>query len=123
VAVDEVGSEWGSGMQVVDVVGFSAGHEALVMGDCFWSGDPVGPEAIEVMLRRAAQMMPKRDEDDEALPVYFVAFSKAPWPAEAYERTEKLMEGANKTRRRWQPVGIRLLDLETVDRDLAAWSV
>ena len=124
VPVDEVGSEWGSG-QELDVVGFSAANDALVMGDCFWSDTAPGPEALEGMLRRVAHALPKKDEDsDEAPPpVYFVAFSKTPWSDEARDKADKLIEGANKGKKRWQPLGIRLLDLETVDHDLAAWSV
>ena len=42
-----------------------------------------------------------------------------------YDRSaEQLIDGVSgKGKRRWQPLGIRLLDLETVDRDLAEWSV
>ena len=122
VPVDEVGSWWGSGTQEVDVVGFSASSNALVMGDCFWRDSALEPEAVEVMLRRAAHMLPKRS-DDEMTPVYFVAFSNQPWSDEARQKAEKLVEGANKGKRRWQLLGIRLLDLETVDRNLAEWSV
>lgn len=124
VAVEEVGSEWGAG-QEIDVVGYNAADSALVMGDCHWSDTSPGPEAVESLLRRAAHALPRRDDDDdEPPPVYFVAFSKAPWTAEARAKAEQLIDAAaGKGKKRWQPLGIRLLDLEQVDRDLAEWSV
>lgn len=122
--VDEVGSEWVAGRSL-DVVGYSAGSDALVMGDCFWSDDPPGPEAIESLLRRATHALPKRDEDGgDPTPVYFAAFSRSPWTDEARDKAEQLLEAAaNKSKKRWRPLGIRLLDLAAVDRDLAEWSV
>lgn len=123
VAVDEVGSEW-SGGQSMDVVGFSAGGNALVMGDCLWTDTPPGPEAVESLLRRATHALPRKDEDGDPTPVYFVAFSRAPWSADARDKAAQLLDAAAlKNKKRWQPLGIRLLDLATVDRDLAQWSV
>jgi hypothetical protein len=123
--VDDVGSEWGSG-QVMDVVGTTTRDEALVMGDCFWQDGLLGPEAIEALIRKASHALPKKDEDegDELSPVYFVAFSKAGWTDAAKDKAEQLVEGAtSKGKKRWRPAGIQLLDLGTVDRDLAEWSV
>lgn len=62
----------------MDVVGFSAGGDALVMGDCLWTDTPPGPEAVESLLRRATHALPRKDEDGDPTPVYFVAFSRAP---------------------------------------------
>lgn len=127
VAVDDVGSEWGGGQEIA-VVGYSAGSEALVMGDCVWGDAPAGPERVEALLRRAAHAVPRTagggkaaDEADDAPPVYFVVFSRAGWTAEAQAKAAQLAEGG-RGKRRWQPLGIRLLDLATVDRDLAAWA-
>ncbi len=108
----------------MDVVGFSAGGDALVMGDCLWTDTPPGPEAVESLLRRATHALPRKDEDGDPTPVYFVAFSRAPWSADARDKAAQLLDAAAlKNKKRWQPLGIRLLDLATVDRDLAQWSV
>ena len=42
----------------------------------------------------------------------------------ARERAEAVVQqAAARSRKGWQPAGIRLIDLETVDADLARWSV
>ncbi len=123
VAVDEVGSEW-TGGQTFDVVGVSLSSNGVVMGDCFWGDEPVGPEALDALARKASHARPKIDDDD-APPDYLVAFAKAGWSDAAHEKAAALAaapaDAAGK--RRWRPLGVRLLDLATVDRDLALWSV
>lgn len=97
-----------------------------MIGDCFWSDTPVEPAAIEAMVRRPlpANISHREDDSDEASPVYYVAFSKAPWSDEARAAAAALLEGTSgRSKRRRRVLGIRLLDLAAVDRDLANWSV
>lgn len=123
VAIDEVGSEWAGG-QSIDVVGVGSGDEKVVIGDCFWSDGPVGPEAIDTLIRKATHALSKKIETKagDAPQVYLVAFAKAGWTDAAHEKAKRLMNDAA-GKRSWRPIGIRLLDLVTIDRDLAEWSV
>jgi AAA+ ATPase superfamily predicted ATPase len=133
VPVDVAGSEWASGY-TVDVVGASDGAAALVLGDCFWQEEPVGIEAVEALIKKVSQALPKHessdedDADEESGPgpwsVYLTGFSKSGWTAEAQESAERLaQQAAARSRKRWVSAGVRLLDLATVDEDLAKWSV
>jgi hypothetical protein len=54
--------------------------------------------------------------------VFYVAFSSRGWTDRAKEGALRLVKDAGR-RRRWRPVGVRLLDLDTVDADLIRWSV
>lgn len=123
--IDDAGSEWSAG-QIIDVVGFSNSGDGLVIGDCFWSDTPVEPDAIEAMVRRSvpSHITPLEDSGDEAPPIYYIAFSKAPWSDEAQITAARLVEGSSgRSKKRRRVLGVRLLDLATVDRDLASWSV
>lgn len=125
VPVDVVGSEWAAGF-TVDVVGASDESRSLVLGDCFWQDDPVGVEAIDSLAKKTSQALPKGEDDEEEGPweIYYTLFSKSGWTETARERAEAVVQqAAARSRKGWQPAGIRLIDLETVDADLARWSV
>ena len=91
----------------------------LVLGDCYWE-DAQGPTAIEELVQKTATLLPK---DDEPWNVYFVLFSAQGWSADAEKQAHRILENRASRSRRWQSLGIRLLDLKQVDDDLATWSV
>jgi AAA+ ATPase superfamily predicted ATPase len=123
IPVDEVGSEW-TASYMVDVVGVSDREAALVLGDCFWVDGPMGASAIESLVKKTAHVLPKKeDESDLSWTVYYTAFSKSGWTAAAEAKAAELLHQAIRGRKRWRVAGIQLLDLETLDRDLARWSV
>jgi AAA+ ATPase superfamily predicted ATPase len=126
VAVDEVGSEWAASY-TVDVVGVSDRERVLVLGDCFWQDESVGADAIEALVKKTAHVAhlgAKKDEEPDRLwTLFYTAFSKSGWTAAAQRKAEDLLHQATRGRKRWQTAGIQLLDLETLDRDLARWSV
>ncbi|MCP5096939.1 MAG: ATP-binding protein [Chloroflexi bacterium] len=119
VAVEEVGSEW-KRTYAFDVVGVSYDAHTLVVGNCHWQDEPEDIESIHEMVRRTSSIIP----DGEEWSVYYVGFSAAGWTSEAIaEAEEVVMSGrAGRGRKKWHPVGIRLLDLEQLDADLAKWS-
>lgn len=119
VAVEEVGSEW-SGSVTIDVVGLSEVEHSLVLGNCFWRDTPMGVDAIEELLRNTSAIVPK---DDATWSVYYVLFSACGWTEEAQATVETAVSTLSGRRRRWQPVGLRLLSLENIDADLSIWSV
>jgi hypothetical protein len=55
--------------------------------------------------------------------VTFVVFSANGWTAEAAAKAESMIAAAaSRKRRSWQPAGIRLVDLKTLDDDLYRWA-
>lgn len=119
VAVEEVGSEWAKNY-AVDVVGISEAETSLVLGDCFWTNGPMGVTVVEELVHKTATIVPK---SDQMWSVYYAVFSAKGWSEEARRCAEDIIaEGQSGRRKRWQPVGIRLIDLAELDADLIRWS-
>jgi AAA+ ATPase superfamily predicted ATPase len=118
VPVEDVGSEWAKSY-TVDVVGISKVQDSLVLGDCYWQDKPMDLEAVRELVKNTSAIIPKKGK---AWSVYYVIFSACGWTNEARAEAEQLVADAGR-RRRWQPAGIKLLDLEEVDADLRRWSV
>lgn len=118
--VEEVGSEWSKDFEV-DVVSIDESGCNFVLGDCLWDTEPAGPEALQALVDKTAAVLPRKGKSS----VYYTLFSASGWTDETHAAAEALLMGAESGRgkKRWQPVGYRLLDLEEVDRDLVAWSV
>jgi hypothetical protein len=120
VAVEEVGSEWAKNF-VIDVVGLSKAESSLVLGDCYWGESPMGVAAIDELAQKTAVIIPKKDD---SWTVYYVLFSAAGWTEEAHAQAEEIVaERQANRRKRWQSVGVKLLDLEELDADLVRWSL
>ncbi len=118
VMVEEVGSEWAKSY-TIDVAGISEHGKNLVLGDCYWQEGPVGLEAIEEIIKKTPNIVPKRKE---GWSVYYVLFSARGWTEEAKAKAAQLVDDVG-WRRRWRATGIRLLNLDIVDADLVRWSV
>lgn len=120
VSVDEVGSEWAKNY-TIDVVGIAEASTSLVLGDCYWEEEPVGVAAIETLLQKTSTIVPK---GNKLWSVYYLLFSASGWTEKARQQAESLVADSQAGRRkRWQPVGIRLIDLDELDADLIEWSV
>lgn len=117
VPVEEVGSEWAKSY-TIDVAGISEATTSLVLGDCYWQTPPLGPEAIEELIRKTPNIVPKKNGNWS---VYYALFSAGGWTEEAQEQAENILDEIG-WRKRWHAVGIRLLSLEEVDADLVNWS-
>ncbi|MFZ1399742.1 MAG: ATP-binding protein [Candidatus Promineifilaceae bacterium] len=119
VPVEEVGSEWAKNY-IVDVVGISESATSLVLGDCYWNDAPLGITVIEELVHKTATIVPK---NDQVWSIYYILFSSSGWTKEAKAQAEQaIIEGQAGRRKRWQPVGIRLVDLNELDADLIRWS-
>jgi AAA+ ATPase superfamily predicted ATPase len=117
--IEEVGGEWTRNIEI-DVAGISMTERSLVLGNCYWRDDPMGPDEIAELVQNVNTILPK---DEDKWQVYFTMFSSSGWTAEALERPlEIVVEASGRGRRRWRAAGIRLLDLATVDADLTQWS-
>ena len=117
VPVEEVGSEWAKNY-TIDVAGISDANQSLVLGDCYWRQRPMGLEAVEELLQKTPNIIPKKGDQWS---VYYTLFSAGGWTDEARARADNLLTEVVR-RKRWQPIGIRLLDLKEVDDDLGRWS-
>jgi AAA+ ATPase superfamily predicted ATPase len=116
--IEDVGSEWKRNF-MVDVVGLDKESKSIVLGDCYWREEPAGLESIQDLVRKTGSALP----DNDAWNVYYVIFSASGWTTEAEEKAQSVIDAAASRRRRsWCPVGIRLVDLNTLDKDLDRWA-
>jgi len=89
----------------------------LVLGACSWQSVPVDSSSLRNMVARTPTLVPK----DGEWSVYFLGFAQSGWSAEAREFAKEL-SGTEVAGENWRSVGIRLLDLDQLDKDLARWS-
>jgi hypothetical protein len=81
---------------------------------------PLDVTVIEELVQKTATIVPK---NDRVWAVHYVVFSAGGWTEEAQMRAEQMItEGQPGRRKRWQPTGIRLVDLQELDADLIRWS-
>ncbi len=110
---DQVGSAWTRRAQV-DVVGINSSERTLYLGECKWGGQPSSRPALRDLVERTAEIVPAQGR----WRVYYLGFARAGWTPEAQQYAQGLrasgLQGEN-----WSAVGMHLLDLEQVDRDLA----
>ncbi len=120
VPIEEVGSDWKRSF-TIDVVGISEAERSLVLGCCLWHTEPSDLEPMHELVKRTTAIIPKGEEDWQ---VYFVGFAANGWTetAVAEVHTVILDDKVGRARRKWQAVGIRLLDLNEIDADLERWS-
>jgi AAA+ ATPase superfamily predicted ATPase len=122
VEIDEAGAEWRRSF-TLDVAGINRDQKVLVLGTCSWQEGPAGLEEIEELAERTRSVVPKDDSDWD---VYYVGFARDGWTAETRQKAEKIVNDARPSSRasnRWRTAGVRLIDLEEVDRDLTRWTV
>lgn len=115
---DEVGSAWNRTVQI-DVVGMNTMEKTLILGECKWTLEAVSRKVIaELVEEKAARIVPEQG----SWRFYFVGFSCSGWSrgALAYK---KEIEQRPPVGKNWVCVGLRLLELNQVDENLAAWSL
>jgi hypothetical protein len=102
------------------VAGISAAEKSMVLGNCYWRDEPLGPEVIQELVGNINTILPK---DDQVWRIYVTMFSSSGWTDEAQEQARAIVAAvSNRGRRRWRSAGARLLDLTTVDANLTHWS-
>jgi hypothetical protein len=118
IPVDEVGSEWAKNY-TIGVAGISDRSKSLVLGDTYWQDAPQDLAVVEELVKKTSQVVPTGSDDWS---VYFVVFSAGGWTEKARAEANRLVRRLSQ-RRRWRAAGIRLMDLQEVDRDLIRWSI
>ena len=117
VSVMAVGGEWKRKF-AVHIAGIDEENRCMVLGCALWQKDPIGLEAIQELVQLTKLILPR----NEAWRVYYLGFSAFGWPENAQAEAERIVRGDRSGRSRWEVVGVRLLDLLEVDKDLTHWS-
>lgn len=97
---ERVGSFWSSQAQV-DVVAINWMEKAILLGEAKWSKEAVGAEVVEALVAKTPAVLPGGEWS-----VHYALFARAGFTAAA--------------RREARTQGALLVDLERLDRDLAA---
>ncbi|MDX1613079.1 MAG: ATP-binding protein [Candidatus Promineifilaceae bacterium] len=114
--IEKVGGEW-KHSQCIDVAGVGHGSRSLVLGTALWGDNVADSGVIRDLIKRTPDIVP----DNEQWSVYYLGFSAAGWNEDARAMSERMI-ASEAAAENWQPVGIKLLDLEEVDADLSRWS-
>ena len=113
--VDQVGSAWTRQVQI-DVAALNRDEHTLILGECKWLHKPAEADVLTALQQKVEAVLPA----DGNWKVYLLGFSRQGWTDEARQMARtwarKPIGGE-----RWRSIGIRLLDLSEVDRDLAHW--
>lgn len=120
VPVATVGGEWKRKFEV-DVAGYDEENRSIVLGCALWRQDSDNLlAAIQELVQLTKSILPR----NEAWRIYYLGFSAYGWPDMAQVDAERIIRGdrSGRSRDRWEVVGIRLLDLVEVDKDLTKWS-
>jgi AAA+ ATPase superfamily predicted ATPase len=115
---DQVGSAWNRSVQI-DVAGVNRMEKTLILGECKWTLEASDRKVmVELVEEKAIKVVPELGK----WRIYFLGFARSGWTngALAYqdEINQQPISGTN-----WVSAGMRLLALDTIDNDLAAWSV
>jgi hypothetical protein len=118
--IEHVVAEWKRTF-AIDVVGISEMDRSLVLGCCLWNEAAADAEPLHELLRRTSSIIPTGEEDWS---VYYVGFAAGGWLPGVQEEIEAALhdEKASRARRKWQPTGVRLVNLGGLDADLTRWT-
>jgi AAA+ ATPase superfamily predicted ATPase len=118
VLPDQVGSAWTINAQV-DVVGYNPMEKTMILGECKWSAQLADRLVMRELVAKTAQFVPKRG----AWRVFYLGFARRGWTSGAQTFAAEVSQGSLEKGENWESVGMRLLDLDQVDRDLGDWTV
>ncbi|MFZ1241747.1 MAG: hypothetical protein WAV66_20660, partial [Anaerolineae bacterium] len=100
----------------VDVVGINSMEKLLVLGECIWGLEPVGRSVLTAVVDKTAEVTPSQGQWQ----VYYLGFARYGWTAASHAFAQEIADSPPGGKN-WRALGMRLLDLSQVDRDLAAW--
>lgn len=119
VPVEEVGGFW-LRAQEIDLCGIDRMAKSLVLATISWNETPAHLGTMAELIEKTALIVP--EEDAQAWQVYYLGFSAAGWANGVQENSERLAESKANGKSKWRSMGVRLLDLDTVDANLQQWS-
>ena len=112
---DRVGSAWNRQAEV-DVVGINWMQKTIILGECKWTLNPIDTPVLAHLVEKASRLIPQEGKWQ----AYFLGFSRSGWSSRAIQFQKEIIKQPAKGQN-WHSVGLRLLDLAEVDRDLAGW--
>ena len=113
---DQIGSIWNRQAQI-DVVGINSMEKTLILGECKWNRHPIDWEVLSGLVEKTSKVLPSTGYWS----VYYLGFARLGWTEAAIEYASRMKTGSLQGDN-WRAVGMKLLDLNQVDNDLAAWS-
>lgn len=114
--MDQVGSAWTKNAQV-DVVGINPMEKTLILGECKWSPQVIGRNVLTDLVGKTEEVVPAQGQWQ----IYYLGFARTGWTESAKTFAIELSTN-HLTGRNWRAVGMRLLDLDEVDKDLYRWA-
>jgi hypothetical protein len=116
-AVDQVGSAWTKQAQV-DVVALNSMQKTIVLGECKWQTRPVERSVLRELIDKTGEIVPKQGQ----WRVAYLGFAREGWTPAAQALADDPDQWEIPSQANWRPVGMKLLTLAQVDRDLTAWT-
>lgn len=116
LSIDQVGSVWTKTAQI-DVVGINTMEKTLVLGECKWGTQAMGRSVLVDLVHKTAEIVPKQGQ----WRVLYLAFARAGWSEQAHQFAQE-HKASQPTGNNWRSVGLQLIDLAQVDKDLIRWS-
>lgn len=119
VSIMAVGGEWKRKLEV-DVAGIDEDNNCIVLGCALWQTEPADLKPVQELVQLTKSILPRK----AAWRIYYLGFSASGWTKAALVKAKRTVQGErnNRSREQWEIVGIRLLDLAEVDKDLTQWS-
>lgn len=117
--VEYASSEW-KRSYTIDLVGIHEKDKSLLLASCLWGQTQSAAKALSKLIKRTSAILPT----DEKWSVHYLVFSSDGWSKKAHKEAKHLVSESQsgRTSRKWDAIGVRLLDLSEVDTDLGQWS-
>lgn len=116
--LEEVGGAWYRRASL-PIAGIDKTRRHIVFGAGVWRPTPAGADSLTELIKRSQAIIETLPEPEQWR-VAYVGLAASGWDAEATDGAAKLVERLTK-RHPWQTLGITLVDLDQMDRDLAEW--
>jgi len=114
--IDQVGSAWNKSAEV-DVVGINRMDKVIIMGECKWGQKPQGASVMHALIGKTNHVVPTGSQ----WKVYYLGMARGGWSGPAKEWASTMMEHPP-SGKNWTAVGVKLLDLATIDSNLIEWT-
>ena len=116
-APDRVGSAWNHNVQI-DVAALNRAERMILLGECKWTALPVERKVLQDLLEKTNKIVPP----DGNWKIQHILFSRNGWAPSALAFANEL-NAAPPAGGNWQSLGLVLIDLPSLDENLAEWSL